>query len=125
MLDFGSVFPGLRATVLRTDAVKAGRFELTGTARAEISVTFTLPLALTAPTGQTLPMEFAAGDGGFSPNNRIGAATAFDPRVALVTRLSVAGRLFIWIGAAVLPSPTQQAGEYNGTITLTAAYTGN
>lgn len=125
MLDFGNVFPGLRATVLRTDAVKAGRFDLTGTRLTEIRVTFTLPVALTAPAGQTLPLEFLAGDGGFSQNNTIGAATAFDPRVALVTRLSGTGRLFIWIGAAALPSPTQQAATYNGTITLTAAYTAN
>lgn len=125
MLDFGNVFPGVRTATLRTDAVKAGRFDLTGSNRAELRIIFTLPMALTAPAGQTLPLVFAAGDGGVSQSNSIASATAFDPRVPLIIRLSGTGRLFIWLGGTAVPSSTQQAATYTGTITLTAAYTGN
>lgn len=124
-LDFGSLFPGVPATVLRTDAVRAGRFNLRGTRRVEVRISFTLPAALTAPGGRTLPLLFGAGDGGFATSNTIGAATAFDPRVPLITRLGNSGRLFVWMGGRALPSTTQSAATYTGTITLTSAYTGN
>jgi hypothetical protein len=124
-LNFGNIFPGVRTTVLRTDAAAAGRFNLTGANRLEVRITFTLPAALTASGGRTMPLQFAAGDGGFALTNTIAAATAFDPRVALVTRLSNRGRLFIWMGGTALPTPTQRAGTYTATIILTAAYTGN
>ena len=124
-LDFGNLFPGVPATVPRTDAVRAGQFDLRGRQRAEVRINFTLPGSLTAPGGRTLRLTFAAGDGGYSVNNTIGAATAFDPRVPLVTRLGNGGRLFVWLGGTALPTPTQAAGTYTGTLTLTAAYTGN
>lgn len=124
ILDFVNLFPGVLSTVLRTDAVRAGRFDITGIRGAEVRITFTLPAAL-AVAGKTVPLQFGAGDGGFAQANTIATATAFDPRVALVTRLSSQGRLFVWLGATAIPSPTQQAGAYAATITLTAAYTGN
>jgi hypothetical protein len=125
MLDFGAVFPGVPAVVSRTDAARSGQFDLRGANQAEVSVTLTLPAALVGPGGQTVPLQFGADDGGYAQNNTIGAATAFDPRTPLVTRLSVSGRLFIWLGGMALPSPTQPSGDYTATITLVAAYTGN
>ena len=124
-MDFGNLFPGVQSTILRTDAVRAGRFNLTGARRLEVRIDFTLPAALVGPGGRTVPLQFAAGDGGFALANNIATATAFDPRVQLVTRLSNRGRLFVWLGATALPSPTQQAATYTATITMTAAYTGN
>jgi hypothetical protein len=124
-LDFGNLFPGVPATVLRTDALRSAAFEVRGTRFAEVRVDFTLPATLTAPGGRVLTLAFAAGDGGYAQTNAIGAATAFDPRVPLVTRLANTGRLFIWLGGTALPSPTQAAATYTGTITLTSAYTGN
>jgi hypothetical protein len=124
-LDFGTLFPGVPATVLRTDAAFSGAFDMRGTNRAEVSISMTLPAALLGPGGRTLPLQFTAGDAGYSQSNTIGAATAFDPRVPLVTRLANNGRLYVWLGGTALPASTQWPGDYNATVTLTAAYTGN
>ena len=124
-LNFGPVFPGLVGQVARTDAANAGRFNLRGRRNAEVQVTLTLPATLTAGGGRTMPLGFGANDGGFDTRNRAGSARAFDPRIPLVTRLGNNGRLFVFLGGSVMPSPVQPAGTYNATITLTVAYTGN
>jgi hypothetical protein len=124
-LGFGLVFPGIPVTVLRTDAAGAGRFDIRGTRNAEVRLDFTLPVAMTAPGGASMPLVFGAGDGGFGTQNDIAAAQAFDPRVPLIARLGGNGRLFIWLGGTVWPSPTQPAAAYSAVVTVTATYTGN
>ena len=125
LLNFGAVLPGVPEIVPWTDAANAGRFSLTGAKNAEVRITFTLPAALIAPGGRTLTLQFGASDGAFNTQNSTAAASTFDPRVALVTRFGQQGRLFFWLGGRALPTTTQVAGTYDGTITLTAAYTGN
>ena len=124
-LNFGTIFAGVPGQVLRTDAANAGRFDLRGHPRSEVSVTFTLPAALTASGGRTIPLVFSPNDGGRNNQNNATTATAFDPRVPLITDLGTPGRLFIYLGGRVTPSPTVTAGTYQATITLTSAYTGN
>lgn len=125
ILDFSNVFPGVPAVVVRTDALRSGAFSLRGTRDAEVQITFTLPAALIGPGALQIPLMFGPGDGGYSTLNTIGNATAFDPRVPLVARLSRNGRFYVWLGSTALPSSTQPAGTYNATVTLMAAYTGN
>src|SRR5258708_6737611 len=125
LLNFAPVFPGIPARVDRADAVNAGVFDIRGRAKAEVQVTLTLPASLTLPGGQALPLQFTANDAGFSATNAAATATPFDPRVSLVTRLGNPGKLYIWLGGTALPSTTQAPGLYQGTITITAAYTGN
>ena len=124
-LTFGTLFPGVAETIVRTDAANAGRFDVTGARLTEVRVQLTLPPVMAAPSGATMSLTFGPGDGGFNTQNNIGAAQAFDPRVPLVFRLPSSGRLFIWLGGTVVPSATQAPGAYTATITLTAAYTGN
>lgn len=124
-LTFGVLFPGVPTQILPTDAVNAGRYDIRGTNRAEVQVTFTLPAVMTGPVGATMTLVFGAADGGFSQQNTISTAQVFDPRVPLITRLSNGGRLYIWLGGTVQPSGTQRSGTYTAVVTLTAAYTGN
>jgi hypothetical protein len=124
-LTFASVFPGVPEFVSRTDAVNAGAFQVRGQNTAEVAFTFTLPAALTAAGGKSLRLQFGANDGGWNTQNDLATAKAFDPRVTLTVRTSQQGRLFLWLGGTALPSATQAAGSYTGTVTLSAAYTGN
>jgi len=124
-LNFGTLFPGVPTSISRTDALNAGEFEIRGRKNTEIAVDFTLPAALTSGA-QSVPLQFAPGDGGYSPSGTIAAATAFDPRVELVTTLSNPnGRLYVYLGGTALPGSQQRAGHYTATITLTVSYTGS
>jgi len=124
-LTFALVFPGIPEIVSRSDAVNAGAFQVRGRNGSEVVLTFTLPVALTAAGGLSLTLQFGPDDGGWNTQNDLVTARAFDPRVTLTVRLSQQGRLFVWLGSTALPSPTQAAGDYTGTVTLSAAYTGN
>lgn len=123
-LRFGLVLPGLASSITRFDAVNAGKFEIRGQRRVEVHIEFTLPLALVNGTGATLPLLFAADDGGFSATPAIGSSQAFDPHQPLVTSLSASGRLYVSLGGTVRPTSLQQFGVYQATITMTVAYTG-
>lgn len=123
-LAFGPLFPGITAQVSRTDVARAGHLEIRGLKDAEVQIVLTLPTALVDGGGRTVPLQFLGGDGGYSMNNAITAATAFDPRTPLVTRLSNNGRLYLWLGGRALPGPTQPAGSYAGGISVSVTYTG-
>ncbi len=124
-LTFAAVFPGVPEMVGYADALNAGSFQVRGANRTEVTLSFTLPAALTAAGGRSLPLQFGPSDGGWNTQNDVATARAFDPRVVLTTRLSQQGRLFLWLGGTALPTATQAAGSYAGTVTLSAAYTGN
>ena len=124
-LTFATVFPGVPEIVSFADAVNAGVFQVRGQNNTEVALTFTLPAALMAAGGRSLPLQFGPNDGGWNTQNNLATARAFDPRVVLTVRLSQQGRLFLWLGGTALPTATQAAGDYAGTVTLSAAYTGN
>lgn len=123
-LTFGTIFPGLPGTVLRTDAARAGAFQITGQKNTDVRITFTLPAALSVG-GLVVPLAFAAGDGGVSTSGTIGTATAFDPRVPLTARLSGQGRLYLYLGASALPAGQAAAGAYAADITISVCYVGD
>jgi hypothetical protein len=123
-ITFGAVFPGVSVTVLPNDATRAGTFDVRGQKNLQVQFTFTLPTAMSAGAGKTMPMVFGATSARYARTANLGTSTVFDPRVPLLARLSGTGRLYIWLGGAVSPSPTQAAGAYSATVTLTMAYTG-
>ncbi len=122
-LTFGTIFGGLPAVVPRTDAARAGEFQVTGAKATQVRITFTLPPALMLG-GQTVPVQFAAADGGVSTSGTIGTATAFDPRVPLTATLSQQGRLYLYLGGTALAGLQAPAGTYAANITVNACYVG-
>jgi hypothetical protein len=123
-LQFGTVLPGLPTVISRLDAVNGGQFQIRGQRRAEVRIDFILPVALTAGSGATLPLQFGSADGGYSTKPAVGSAQSFDPHMPLVVILGNSGRLYFFLGGSALPTPLQEAGSYQGTITMTVAYTG-
>jgi hypothetical protein len=124
-LLFGAAFPNTTRTIQPSDAA-SGSFTLAGAANAEVNLTFTLPANL-AFGANNLPVSFA---GNTAAHNTVsarsgGTFTTFDPSVVATTRLhNASGFLYVFIGGSVSPV-AQPAGDYTGSITLAAAYTGN
>ena len=121
-LVFGVVFPGVPLVVSRTDAANSGQLDLTGNKNAQVQLTFTLPNSMTGPAGATMPVTFGGSDAGYSSSQSVGSQVAFDPRTPFVATLSKNGRGSVFVGGTVNPPPTQRAGSYTGTITLSIVY---
>ena len=84
-LNFGTVTPGTAGTPA-DPATDAGRFDLTGEPNAVVTITFTLPIQLTSPSG-SIPVSFGTADGlrwALFPT----LYTTFDPTVPLIATLS-------------------------------------
>jgi len=122
-LLFGAAFPNTTRNILPSDAA-SGSFSLLGAANAEVNLSFTLPANLTFGAN-TLPVTFGAAAAGYNTANSRAGLTTFDPSVVATTRLNnLSGDLYVYIGGSVSPV-AQPAGDYKGSITLAAAYTGN
>jgi hypothetical protein len=127
-LAFGVVPVGTATTVNPRTSANAGEFEIHGTPNAEISVTVSLPAALRVGAF-SMPVSFGAQGACYRNRDQQPACTYFNPAAPLVTRLRNKAfpdnALFVWVGGTVTPAAAQFPGIYRGTITLTAAYTGN
>ncbi len=118
-LDFGNVFPGV-AKAVAVSAATSGRFDLTGQASANVDLTFTLPANLTSGANN---LPIGTWTGCSNGTNTTTGCTAFTPSAApSSTAFSGAGALFVFVGATVTPAANQAAGNYTGTVTMTAAY---
>ncbi|HKI94943.1 MAG TPA: DUF4402 domain-containing protein [Gemmatimonadales bacterium] len=123
-LAFGTVYPGVPASVLPT-AATAGSFSISGVASAGLTVQFTLPANLIDAASDNLPITFGTADAAYNQANSQSGTTAFDPNSPVTAALSGTGNFYVWIGGTVAAAGNQPAGSYTGTITLTAAYTGS
>lgn len=122
-LQFGNIFPGVAATVT-PDAAAAGRFQLSGAGTSEVNLDFDLPASLDhQTTASTLGLTFDAASAGWGATSTTVDAT-FDPTSTLDVNLD-GGGLYVFIGGTVTPTTTQEAGTYDGTVTLTVTYTGS
>ena len=120
-LVFGTVFPGVPSSVLRTDPLNSGQFDLKAHPGGTASLTFLLPAVMTGPAGATLPLVFGGNDAGFSPSQSIGSQVAFDPPTSYLATF-VGNRASVFLGGTANPSAGQRAGNYTGTITLTVVF---
>lgn len=126
-LAFGSVIKGVATTVLPT-APSAGAFQVTGSANAFATISFTLPAVLTniqALPGSTMPISFSATSARWNRAvNNSAAGTAFDPAGGAVGRFGPPPNphLYIWLGGTVNPAPTAKPGIYQGTVVVSLAY---
>ena len=118
-LTFGAVFPGVPTVISRTDPANAGQFDIGYAKFSPILLTFTLPSAMVGPAGATMPLVFGASDAGYSSPETITSQVGFDPRLPFTTALDKNGRAAVFIGGRAQPAPSQRAGGYTATITLT------
>ena len=128
-LGFGTVVPGAPVSVSPATSAVAGKFELHGARNAQFSATFTLPTALQAGLGgPTMPIAFGAGAGCHYDRDQQSKCATFNPASGLIQRIRnnppPNDSYFVWIGGTVTPGASQAAGVYQGTVTLTASYTG-
>ncbi|MEJ2539876.1 MAG: DUF4402 domain-containing protein [Gemmatimonadota bacterium] len=121
-LRFGSVIPGVGRTVPPSDGVNAGRFDITGEGALEVSLTFDLPTELSTGS-DAMPITFDGNSAAYM-NGSLATPLDFDPAVGTNAKLD-AGAMSVFIGGTVNPAFDQPAGDYNGTVTLTVAYTGS
>lgn len=127
-LSFGDVITGIPTTIDPQTSPSAGEFEIRGAKGAEVTVDLALPGALTVGP-HTMAISFGPLAACHHNRDQQDKCTYFDPSGTLVTR--VRNRNFpdnlriVWIGGTASPGPAQFPGVYVGTITLTAAYTGN
>jgi hypothetical protein len=124
-LDFGTVFPGIPASVSASDPHHAGLFQVTGPKGASVRVEFVLPGALAAG-GALLPLAFGPRDGyaDFS-RGRPPRGLSFDPHAPVIGSLGPNGSLYLRLGGTALPERTQPGGEYRATIFMTVYDVGN
>ena len=121
-LAFGAVLPGVPRVISRTDAVGSGQYNITGSNNTQVQLTFTLPGVMNGPAGATMPIVFGGNDAGYSQSQAIGSQVAFDPKQPFLATLNKNGRGSVFVGATARPTPTQRAGSYTATLTLTVVY---
>jgi len=129
-LSFGTLVPGTPTTVNPRTSGSAGKFEIHGLRRAEITFDLTLPTLLRAGLGpHTIPVTFGNASGCHRTTDQQNACTLFDPGSTLTQRIRNRpppdATYFVWLGGTVSPSPTQFPGIYTATVTATVQYTGN
>ena len=118
-LTFGVVLPGVPMVISRTDPVGSGQFDVSGAKNLHVQLTFTLPASMVGPAGATMPLVFGGSDAGYSSPETITSQVGFDPKQPFVTFLDKNGRAAVFIGGTAQPAPSQRAGAYTATLTLT------
>ncbi|MGH7658258.1 MAG: hypothetical protein ACREL6_08480, partial [Gemmatimonadales bacterium] len=126
-LDFGVVIPGVNTSV-GPRSPNAGVWEVTGTPRAYVAISFTLPTVLdnvqTAP-GVTMPISFGNNSARWRRRRPgLGGGQRFNPAAGATGRLggNARPRMYVYIGGTVSPGVTQLPGLYQGTIIISLFY---
>ncbi|HWB43496.1 MAG TPA: DUF4402 domain-containing protein, partial [Gemmatimonadales bacterium] len=117
-LQFANVTPGVNKTVAIADA-GAGRFDVVKAANSALSLSFTLPANL-ADGGNNLPI--GTWTGGWNTSATPAGATAFNPATGTTTANTAGTTISVYVGATVSPGGAQAAGNYSGTVTMSAVY---
>jgi len=123
-LNFGAVPSGTPTPVSYNDA-NAGRFDVSG--NETVTLGLSLPSNLTNSNSTTMPINFSTSDAAWSDDGT--NYNEFDPTNGNTINLdlwdnnvSSDGAISVYIGGEVNPAANQEAGTYNGDITLTAEY---
>ena len=128
-LLFETVTPGVIKTVDKATVGRAGEWEITGIAGAEVTVDLTLPSQMvTADSSSTMPISFSSTDVSYEDGTGGGQtnpAGVLNPSIQGTLDIGVGAILMMWIGGTVSPSINQTSGDYAADIILTVAYTGN
>ncbi len=120
-MSFGTILPGISRSIDPLSPNSA-QWRYPALVTLILGASFTLPTSLArSGGGPSLPISFCSTCAIYriGTNNPSGG-TYFNPNSG-VSGLSInlLTTIYFWLGATVNPSPTQQAGSYSGTITLT------
>jgi len=120
-LTFGNIIQGNSKTVGYHET-NAGRFLVTGTGSSNVSISFSaLPSNLTDGSGNNLPITYdTAWDDATSVTS--GGGTTFTASSGDSFNLPTDGDFSVFVGGTADASASPPAGNYEGTITLTASY---
>lgn len=124
-LSFGTVLPGVPVTILRSDPLNSGQFEIRGQRLTEVLVDLLLPGELAGPGGSSIPLVFGPGSAGYSASGAIGAQVSFDPDIPQAFTLPGNGRGTIFLGGTAAPPPQLPSGTYAATVTVSLTYLSN
>ena len=114
-LAFGFLTRGLTTTVLPTDAVKSGQWNVGAPVGQLLLVHITLPNQLQGPSGATLPVTFDADDALIQGTWAGAAANYFNPAGLGLFRFTGGNQAVVRLGGRASPSTTQRAGAYTNT----------
>ncbi len=117
-VTFGAVLPGVPRVISRTDPANSGQYDIRGSSRRQVLLSFVLPLSMTGPAGALMPLSFGASDAGYSQSQAIGSQVAFDPKQPFTATLSNNGRGSVFVGATANAAANQRAGAYTATLIL-------
>jgi hypothetical protein len=117
-VTFGAVLPGVPRVISRTDPANSGQYDIRGSNRRQVLLSFVLPLSMTGPAGALMPLSFGASDAGYSQSQAIGSQVAFDPKQPFTATLSNNGRGSVFVGATANAATNQRAGAYTATLIL-------
>ena len=127
-LNFGNVYPSVPKTITKRTAGGAAEFHVSGTAGAEVLITF---LALPSYLSQggfnmnvIISNNDCALDSSAVPNQSSPSFDNVNPWQPITYRLGSNG-LTIWLGGMVVPNIGQKPGSYSGPIQVKVQYTGN
>lgn len=123
-LQFGSVVAGIPNAAPPTDPLRAGEFEVQARSNAWLLLIFTLPSQLDGPAGASMPISFGGGDAIWVGKKKGATPLVFDPRPWRFLRTDSGGKNSLFLGGQVNPAPTQRAGTYANTVTLTVVVIG-
>ncbi|PWB76175.1 hypothetical protein C3F09_01105 [candidate division GN15 bacterium] len=127
-LSFGNVFPSVPKVISKNAAGAAAEFHVSGTAGAEVEITFLFLPTYLNQSGFTLSVLFSntdcAMDSSATPNQSNPGYDNLNPWQPITYRLGMNG-LTIWLGATAIPSIGQKPGSYSGPIQVRVQYTGN
>lgn len=124
-LGFGTLIPGVPATIQPTDLTRAAQFDVRGSATQQLQLVLALPLTLQGPSGSALPLRWGPSAAAYSLSGGVADAIAFDPALPFTVALPASGRLLVFLGGTAQPAMTQMPGRFTAVITLTASSVGN
>ncbi len=127
-LSFGAVYPGIPKVVSKTTPGGAAEFHVTGTAGAEVRITFLILPTYINQGGFSMQVMISdndcAMDSSATPNQSNPGYDDLNPWQPNVYRLGFTG-LTIWLGGTAIPNLGQKPGSYSGSIQVRVDYTGN
>jgi hypothetical protein len=127
-LSFGNVYPSVPKVVSKYAAGAAAEFHVSGTAGAEVQITFLYLPTYINQSGFTLSVLFSntdcAMDSSATPSQSNPGFDNQNPWQPIIYRLGMNG-LTIWLGASAIPNIGQKPGSYTGPIQVRVQYTGN